>query len=163
MKSSIYIFAIFSFLFLLNISCSKDDEEEGTPAILTYEGFDFSEGIINPNPNLNDGVTISWQPNDGSIEEYTNGLYVWWRNSNIDTISYLNKTKDMGMVSLSSVNEIPDNWNVSPNIIPLLADHTYLAKCRDGYVKFKVNYYTIEEREWPVSVNYEFTNSTVFP
>ncbi len=141
----------------LLISCS-DDNPTNTPSqaarvTLTHSSFDFSE--LDNNPATSDGETILWMPGGGEHPEYNGISHVWWRNSHLDATNGLNKTKDMGIVELSSVTSVPTDWDVNPAIAPLLVDHVIVAQCADGVVKFKV-VSTDTLNEWPAVVDFEF-------
>jgi hypothetical protein len=140
------------------LGCEKNDESESDNyAIATVDhssGFDFSE---NKTPGT-DAFILRWQPGGAKHPNYSNnGDYLWWSN-NVDGT---NRTKDLGTVTLSSIAEAPTNWEVSPNITPLLVGHAYVAKCVDGYVKFKVVSLSVKDY-WPVEIKYYFSSTSTF-
>lgn len=136
-------------------ACNKDDK--GETAVITHEGFDFSEGIIPSNYDNSDGETVSWMPNGGTNPNY-DGNYVWWRNTNVDAD---NATIDMGKVELKDVENGNVSWEENPNITPLLVGHVYVAKCKDGYVKFIVNSVSTSGL-WECEVEYVFSEDAEF-
>jgi len=147
------------------IGCKKKTTDRSPSYLLTtitHEAFDFSAGGIPADWNNADGETIGWQPGSGVNPNYPNNdIYIWWRNSQLDTVTYQNMTKDMGIVDMASVTQAPGSWDLSPNILPLLAGHVIVAKCKDGYVKFEVvsaNASTL----WPAQVYYYFSSSATF-
>ncbi|NQV03247.1 MAG: hypothetical protein HQ542_11415 [Bacteroidia bacterium] len=159
-----FIFSILLTLIVI-VGCKKKEADSSTfysTATITHDGFDFSEGTI-PNIWENfDGETILWQPGSGNNPGYPNNdAYIWWRNSSVDTINFKNQTKDMGIVDMSTVNQVPGDWDTVPNILPLLPGHVIVAKCRDGYVKFEV-ISADTSSVWPAQVQYYFSVSTTF-
>ena len=122
----------------------------------------FSEGISDTVTwENNDGETINWQPGSATHPDYPNwDAYIWWRNSQIDTVTYKNQTKDMGEVAISTVTQVSGEWDTIPGILPLLPGHTIVAKCYDGYVKFEV--ISIDSVEWEAQVKYYFSENTTF-
>ena len=147
------------------IGCSEKDRDLSefySTATITHDGFDFSEGVIPTDWANADGETILWQPGSGNNPLYPNNdIYIWWRNNSIDTVNYLNQTKDMGIIDISSVSQVPGDWDKSPDILPLLPGHVIVAKCRDGYVKFEV-VSSDTSSVWPAQVNYLFSTSSTF-
>lgn len=140
---------------------STGPDENPIAALLTHEnGFDFSAGEPDPNFTNNDGDVIVWQPGDSqpNSTEYPNGEYVWWRNDL--TNGGMNATVDMGAVELSSVTTPPTAWETPPNITPLLVGHVYVAKCHDGYVKFRVT--AVDTQNWTANVEYVYTSGSSF-
>ena len=147
------------------IGCKKKTADRSTSyllATITHQGFDFSTGGIPASDQYADGETVGWEPGFGVNPNYPNNdIYIWWRNKYIDTVNYQNQTKDMGIVDMATVTQVPGSWDVSPNILPLLAGHVIVAKCKDGYVKFEVvsaNASTL----WPAQVYYYFSSSATF-
>lgn len=145
--------------------CKEDDPSSPdtavVEAIITHWGFDFSAGAPDTvDFTRNDGETIGWQPGGATNPGYPSyGSYIWFRTSNN---SMVNETKDMGIVDLASVTAVPEAWDVSPLIPPLLVDHVIVAACMDGYVKFKV-LSTDSTGFWPARVQYVFSATTSFP
>ena len=105
-----------------------------TKASFGHNGFDFSENVI-PDWNNTDLYTV-WWTNYTYPTGYKNGDAVWatsWDSSIVPV-------KDQGDVSLASVKTIPTDWTATSSLVdyPLLLNHVYISKARDGYVKFKV-------------------------
>ncbi len=176
MKKTLLFFL--SIAFIAFASCEKTDSEntpeDKTPTDVTsnyktasieHFGFDFSAGIKDTvNQSNNDGETINWHPDQGS-SSVTNpsypswGEYIWWRNTQLDTINYLNRTKNYGAVDIKTITNIPSSWDSV--CMPLIIGQTVVAKCRDGYVKFKV----LENdttKLFGIKVKYLFTTGTTF-
>ncbi len=154
---------LFTFLFLVFAACEEDDNGESyNTATVDHNGFDFSVGKPDTvNYQNNDGETIIWQPGGEDHPDYPDdGDYIWWRNSNVDE-DRVNKTMNMGKVSLSSVEKAPSSWDQSPAIPPLLKDHVIVARCKDGYVKFKV-VETDASGIWAVRIKYLYSESSSF-
>lgn len=159
-----FIFSILLTLIVV-VGCKKKEADRSIfylTATITHEGFDFSAGGIPAIWQDADGETIGWQPGSGINPGYPNNdAYIWWRNSSVDTINFKNQTKDMGIVDLSTVTQVPGDWDTSPNILPLLPGHVIVAKCRDGYVKFEV-ISADTSSVWPAQVNYYFSGNSTF-
>ena len=66
----------------------------------------------------------------------------------------------MGAVDISTIREVPAEWDKSPLIPPLLQGHTIVAKCYDGYVKFQV--ISVDPLEESALVEYSFSADTTF-
>ena len=128
-------------------------------AELGHFGFDFSAGEETEDYTMSDGGVISWQPGGESHPNYPSGDHLWWRNDQV-TDDTPNETRSMGTVDIESVKEAPATWEVSPNITPLLVGNVYVAKCRDGYVKFEVKSLNMEE--WTATVKFMFSSSRSF-
>lgn len=128
-------------------------------AELGHFGFDFSAGEEPIQYTDSDGEVIGWQPGGEMHSDYPSGEHLWWRNDQV-TEGTPNETRSMGAVDIESVKEAPATWEVSPNITPLLVGHVYVAKCRDGYVKFEVTALDLEE--WTATVKYMFSSSRSF-
>lgn len=167
-----FILSILLTLIISIVGCEKEEDDKGNDpsvyqyptATISHNGFDFSGGISDTvNWENNDGETVMWQPGYyGTHPDYPNNdEYIWWRNSYIDTVNYKNQTKDMGIVALSTVTQFSGAWDTVPGILPLLAGHTIIAKCRDGYVKFEV-ISADTSAIWPALVKYYFSESTTF-
>jgi hypothetical protein len=108
-----------------------------------------------------DGETIVWMPGGGTHPQYDNGTNIWWRNSHLASADGANRTRDMGVVELASVTEVPTEWDDSAVIVPLLADHVVVAQCADGFVKFKV-VSTDTTGQWPAVVDFVFSTNATF-
>jgi len=156
---------ILSSIVLLASGCKESDPTQPditvVETILNHFGFDFSAGTPDTvNFNNNDGETIAWMPGGGTNPSYPGyGSHIWYRTSNNPS---MNETKDLGIVDLSSVTAVPDVWDVSPLIPPLLVDHVIVAACRDGFVKFKVMT-TDTTGLWPARIRYVFSATRSFP
>lgn len=134
-------------------------EQQATRATLTHEGFDFSAAEVNQANS--DGETIVWMPGGATHPQYGNGTNIWWRNSHLTSANGANRTKDMGVVELASVTEVPTEWDDSAAIAPLLAGHVVVAQCADGFVKFKV-VSTDTTGQWPAVVDFVFSTDATF-
>jgi len=125
-------------------------------AILTQDGFDFSEGISNTeNPKNNDGWIARWSPTNPHPDYPSQGAYLWFH-----TAVTPNKTKDMGEVALSTIRDVSVIvWDALP--LPLLVGHCVIIKCKDGYAKIKV---TITSTSIPqhAYVNYYYSDTPYF-
>lgn len=145
---------------LLLSACDESDpvdpsgSGETITATITHEGFDFSANVSGFSQEY-DGETVSWQPGAAANPAYPRDQYVWWRPATGGTM-------DMGTVTLASVTQAPSAWEASPNITPLLAGHVYVARCADGYVKFRVNSVNPSGDGWPAEVEYQFSSSASF-
>jgi hypothetical protein len=138
---------------------SSSSDESYKTAVLEHFGFDFSAGDEPIQYTNNDGEVIGWQPGGETHPQYPSGNNLWWRNDQV-TEGTPNETRSMGTVGIESVKEAPATWEVSPNITPLLVGHVYVAKCRDGYVKFEVTALDLED--WTATVKYKFSSSASF-
>ena len=128
-----------------------------------HYGFDFSAGVADTvNWANNDGETVGWQPGGANNPSYPSyDKYIWYRNSELDTVSYLNQTKDMGVIDITTVKNVPSQWDTVPYINPLLVGHVIVAKCRDGYVKFEV-LSADTTMFWPAEIKYYFSSGSTF-
>ncbi|MBA7576151.1 hypothetical protein ES708_17988 [subsurface metagenome] len=164
-----FVIAVFAGLaFLLVFGGCNDDKDRSVSvfaypeAAIDHSGFDFSLGAVGEYPTY-DGETIGWQPGSVDNPDYPRDDYVWWRNTHLDTTDYKNQVKDMGAVDISTVLTAPSDteWDVSPNITPLLVGHTYVAKCNDGYVKFQVISVDLTGN-WAANVKYYYSTTSTF-
>ena len=159
------IAAIILLLFVIASGCKENDPTQPdvalVEAVFNHFGFDFSAGVPDTvNFSNNDGETIYWMPGGSTNANYpSNAAHIWFRTSNNASV---NETKDMGIVDLSSVTAVPDAWDVSPLIPPLLVDHVIVAACRDGFVKFKV-LSADTTGLWSARVQYVFSGTRSFP
>ncbi len=156
------LFAVFAALMLFAVAgCFNSSSSDNYPeAVLTHFGFDFSAGQMDTvDYENNDGEVIVSQPGGGTNPDYTGQQYLWWRNSSV-TQTWENATRDMGAVDLASVSQVPNEWDISPNIPPLIVGHVVFAQCRDGYVKFKV--LETDTLTWSARVEYAFSTGTMF-
>lgn len=148
--------------------------EELTPkasqTLLTHEGFDFSAGAAPANWDATDGYITVWTTKDYPAG-YAYGGGFWW--SPYDSSGSETPIKDMGEVALSSVTSVPTDWTYvsGSGVYPLMANHVYVVKARDGYAKFKVISlsgleYAAESNwdpsRWQVTVEYGYTAGTSF-
>jgi len=133
-----------------------------TSVTLTHAGFDFSEGTEPANWDTNDGHTTNWPAFPTIHETKSYSTYVWFEPfANTADANYV---KDMGAVALSSVMQVPTQWDAGPGLTlePLLVGHVYVIKCLDGYAKFLVKSIDATEFDWAVEVEYAFTAGTTF-
>jgi hypothetical protein len=138
---------------------------------LTHEGFDFSAGAAAPNDwNSTDGYITVWAAR-AYPAGYAYGAGFWWTPADSD--SSVIPIQDMGTVALSSVTAVPSNWAyvAGTGDYPLMTDHVYVVKARDGYAKFKVlsmsgMEYAVDTNwdpfRWTVAVEYAYTSGTSF-
>ena len=155
------ILLITIFCFVLFNSCKKDDEPVYLKTTIKNYGFDFSTGKAETSEWTNsDGRTTLWQPGSGNNPDYPNNNYIWWMNSHIE--NYSNRTKDLGEIDITTVKSVNENWDTVPDIIPLLKRHVYVAKCLDGYVKFKVLSTKTTVMSSPVEIEYYFSSTENF-
>ena len=162
-KQYLRITCLLLVLAVIFTACEEDDDTNNyKQAEINHYGFDFSAGAADmDNWENNDGETISWQPGAAQHPDYpSNDVYIWWRNSAVSQDG-INLTRDMGPVELSSVKEAPAEWDAAPDILPLLEDHVVVAKCRDGYVKFKV-LSADTANFWTANVEYYFSETAQF-
>lgn len=151
---------LFSILFTLLIGngccdliCPCDDNVEYEKAILTEDpGYDFSAGSSSTNTNLADGGIIGWCPVGQNQNYKSYDQWLWWRTSESDELQ-----KDYGSVDLSTISQAPDTWDSVIN--PLLEDHCYVVKCKDGYVKFKVTDVRLDKEDVEVEYLYSTTKN----
>ena len=158
----ISLFAAFTACIVFAVTgCFNSSSSDNYPeAVLTHFGFDFSAGQMDTvDYDNNDGEVIVWQPGGGTNPAYAGQQYLWWRNSSV-TQTWENATRDMGAVDLASVSQVPNEWDVSPNIPPLIVGHVVFAQCRDGYVKFKV--LETDTLTWSARVEYAFSTSATY-
>lgn len=163
---TILITGLFITIFFI-VGCSNNDNEEELPgyktATITHNGFDFSEGKMEENPQLWDGSVNKWQPGNGEHGTYKNNdKYLWWNNSGVN--NGISATKYMGSgKDLSTITSVPtNNWDSNPTILPLLEDILYVAKCRDGYVKFRILSTNPNSNNWVAEIEYYFSTTTTF-
>lgn len=144
---------------VLSTGCGKDGNYKTTT--VSHEGFDFSSDGVPDDWNNSDGETVSWHPGSGSNSQYPNNdAYIWWRNTHLDANGN-NMTKDMGKKDLEDITDVPTSWDGPDDIMPLIKDHVIVAKCKDGYVKFKVKS-ADSQGLWEAEVDYVFTKGTSF-
>ncbi|NOZ46732.1 MAG: hypothetical protein GXO79_08105 [Chlorobi bacterium] len=145
---------LFAFVVAAFISCNKNDDFTYPEATITHFGFDFSAGISDTvNWTNNDGEVISWYPGGGTNPNYESGY--WWRN---DQNGLSNEQKDFGTVGLSTISGAPADWDTLIN--PLLAGHSYVVKCQDGYAKIEV--LSLSDSDWEAKVKYYFSKTSSF-
>jgi hypothetical protein len=151
------------------VGCSSEEETTEIElssykiATITHFGFDFSEDKNEDSPQLWDGSVNKWQPGNGEHSTYKNNdKHLWWSNSGIN--NGVNATKYFGSgTDLSTITSVPANsWDSNPSILPLLENILYIAKCRDGYVKFRVLSTKPNSGNWATEVEYYFSKTTTF-
>ncbi|MDD5570683.1 MAG: hypothetical protein PHD97_05935 [Bacteroidales bacterium] len=155
-------------------SCKKDkdngDDKTKDPSsannyttvVISHYGYDFSaakrDTTAFPN-STNDGDVVSWNPENYSCTNYlSNQQYVWLRNSGAGTVNF---TKDYGVVDVSTITTVPTAWDTGCAILPLLPEHVIVAKCLDGYVKFKV-ISADTSNNWTANITYLFSTTNTF-
>ncbi|MEX0680512.1 MAG: hypothetical protein WD097_03950 [Balneolales bacterium] len=157
-----FLTAIVLFTGMILMGCNNDNSSYNYPqAEITHSGFDFSaEKADTTNWENNDGEIILWMPGGNEHPQYPNfEEHVWFRtNHNVE----VNETKDMGDVDLASIKSVPDQWDQNPDIPPLLPGNVIVARCKDGYVKFKVLSVNPDGAGWPAEVEYYFSAATTF-
>ena len=138
-------------------SCNKDDAtspEDGIQKLtITHWGVDFSEGKVGSRDSevaydKSDGESISWCAY-GSSNSGTTGI--WYR-------PYVEKLKRLSTTDLSSTSLADTtNWSSDVCSTPLQSGQVWIAKCRDGYVAFRVTKQPDVNLEfWPVEVEYKY-------
>lgn len=147
-------------------SCNLITLPVGNPyqsVTLKHSGFDFSAGVVPTAWDDSDGHTTNWPafPTINPAKEYSQ--YVWFEPfANTNTENFV---KDMGEVALSSVINVPTQWDAGAGLVlePLQVNHVYVIKCRDGYAKFLVKSIDpSQDQEWAVEVEYAFTAGNTF-
>lgn len=157
-----------------NGSCFVVEEltPKSTQVSITHDGFDFSAGTKAANWDTTDGYLTVWSTKDYPAG-YAYGSGFWWSPYEL---SGSNDTpiQDIGKVELSSVTSIPANWTyvAGTGVYPLMVDHVYVVKARDGYGKFKVislngleyanQQSNWDPTKWEVVVEYGYTSGTSF-
>ncbi|MFA7290315.1 MAG: hypothetical protein WC055_15680 [Melioribacteraceae bacterium] len=144
--------------FLLTfISCDKEDvtsPENGINKLtVTHWGVDWSEGKVGADGNevtyeKSDGETVGWCAY-GNSSGSSQG--VWFR-------PYVDKLKRLSATDINSVSLADTaNWSTDVCSSPLQNGQIWLAKCRDGYVVFKVTKQPDTNTQfWPVEVEYKY-------
>ncbi|KUO63427.1 hypothetical protein APF79_06560 [bacterium BRH_c32] len=152
------LFILFITFILFTFStCNKDDitaPETGTKKLtVTHWGVDWSEGKVGSEGNevayeKSDGETVSWCAY-GNSSGSAQG--VWFR-------PYVDKLKKLSVTDLNSVSLADTtNWLTDVCSSPLQNGDVWLAKCRDGYVVFKVTKQPDPNANfWPVEVEYKY-------
>jgi hypothetical protein len=149
------------------VGCSSSEEVELSNykrATITHNGFNFSEAKEEVSPQFWDGSVNKWQPGNGEHSTYKNNdKYLWWNNSGINNGINATKYVGGGSTDLATVTSVPSgNWDSNPTILPLLEDILYVAKCRDGYVKFKVLSTKPNSANWAAEIEYYFSKTSTF-
>ncbi|MBX3009443.1 MAG: hypothetical protein KF816_15590 [Melioribacteraceae bacterium] len=149
--------AVLCLILFVASSCNKDDAtgpEDGIKKLtVTHWGVDWSEGKVGTQGNeveweKSDGETISWCAY-GSSQSSGNG--VWFRPY-VDKLKKLS-TSDLSAASLADTT----NWLTDVCSQPLQNGQIWMAKCRDGYVVFRVaKQPDINAQFWPVEVEYRY-------
>lgn len=150
------IFLIIPLLFIASL-CKDDNPTEPTndqnTLTITHWGVDWSEGKAGAQDNevsyeKSDGETVSWcaYGNSTGVSEG-----VWFR-------PYVDKLKKLSVSDLNSVSLADtNNWSTDVCSTPLQNGQIWLAKCRDGYVAFKVTKQPDPNSNfWPVEVEYKY-------
>lgn len=158
-----------------NGACFVVDEllQKSSQVALTHDGFDFSAGATAANWDVTDGTISVWTTKDYPAG-YAYGGGLWWSPYNqYDQGNNDAPIKDMGEVTLSSVTTVPTDWTYvsSTGVYPLMVNHVYVVKARDGYGKFKVISLSGLEfavdanwdpTKWQAVVEYGYTTGTSF-
>ena len=142
----------------------------GTKVTLTHDGFDFSAGIISSSWDEIDGYITVWAPQDYPAG-YEYGKAFWWTPAAYD--NSITHILDMGEVALSSITSVPGDWSYVSGTgnYPLIVNHAYVIKAKDGYAKFKVSSLnglnsaansTWDPMKWEIKGEYEFTTGASF-
>lgn len=152
------------FLLLFVAALCEDDSptEPATSAnelTISHWGVDWSSGKVASedvalNYDIVDGETIGWCPN-GNGGGWESGI---WYRSAVDRIMKL------GNGNLSSYSALDTtNWDFDVCDTPLKNGDVWAAKCRDGFVIFKVKEEPdIKSDTWKVKVEYKFSDSIKF-
>jgi hypothetical protein len=128
-------------------------------------GVDFSENSSEAEWDNQDGYTVAWSPTGMYLsgEARDSGLLWYSNNASDNTSIYL---QDLGVVTLASVKSIDETqWLSSTEAQPALKiGHVYVVKTRDGFAKFKVIEFDLDEENfnWSFTAEYVFSTSTTF-
>jgi len=167
LPSLTYKGSLYSAKLIYNGSCwnhqdlTKLSSSATKTATAGHNGFDFSAGDASPVWDNTDFYITSWAAiKYPSGYAYGDGLWVTSYDSNqLPAI-------DQGEVSLDSVVDIPTDWSIPEGTTdyPLIQNHVYIVKGRDGYGKFKVTSVidstAIEKME--VDIEYVYTSGSSF-
>lgn len=150
------IISLIAVAIVLLFSC-KEESTEPTIDIkkltVTHWGVDWSEGkvgsqTLNLDYNVIDGETISWCAY-GTNNSVSNGI---WFRPYVDKLKKISAS-DLNSASLSDTT----NWSTDVCSTPLQNGDVWLAKCRDGYVVFRVTKQPVATAEfWPIEVEYKY-------
>lgn len=177
-KAIIVVLLVTLFLTISGCGESSDTAAASTTTattktiIIGHDGVDFSaengggecDGTTTIEWGVQDGYSIFWAPAGGYVsgEDGSNGL-IWYSNNVDDDTNHF--VEDLGKVSLDSVASVPGNWPLISDPIPALKlAHTYVAKTKDGYVKFNVASMDFGNASGctPVTVTYASSTNTNF-
>lgn len=143
MKKLLFFAAVCSTVWFT--SCKEEvnpvDSSNGfTIDTVGHFGYDFSAAKMDTSDwetNMNDGGMIGWHSGRGDNPNYPSySSYVWFRNSEVDEVTYESQIKNYGDVDITSIRSINTNWDTIIN--PLIPGHVFGARCKDGYVLFEV-------------------------
>ena len=163
-----------------NDTSGGDDRENSDEDVrslwIGHFGSNFSEGLgADANCSYAD-VTIPWSEDDGYLADFATvgsagnpeGEGFVWFNVAENAPDPLSTTSDyyikyMGNVPLNSIVTAPDSWPQRDSTFPALSlNHVYVIKARDGYVKFKVKQFNIEDDDICINVDYVYSPSAMF-
>ncbi|HON52861.1 MAG TPA: hypothetical protein P5243_10420 [Bacteroidales bacterium] len=166
MKKLLCIAALFSAVYFT--SCSGDVEPETSQKgfiidTVGHFGYDFSAAKMDTSyweTNMNDGGVIGWHSGRGTHPQYpSSSHYVWFRNSEIDTVHYECQIKNYGTTDITKIHSINTNWDTIIN--PLIPGHVFGARCKDGYVLFEVVEVT-DTLMWEAVLKFKFSPTNNF-
>ncbi|HRS19911.1 MAG TPA: hypothetical protein P5243_10425, partial [Bacteroidales bacterium] len=137
------VFPIAICIVMFLFSCKKEEATSGKiivgiDTIYAY-GFDFSKGKCDTtrdvSKNTNDGKIVTSHPGTMNVAIPDDGGYIWFSNKDIHE-EHMCQIKCYGEADMDTIHTINTNWDSF--IDPLTNGHVYGAKCRDGYVLYKV-------------------------
>lgn len=161
------IFALF-----IIIACDKDDSSNNPNGnnimIIDHSGIDWSNGLLGSsnNPDFDqDGDIIVWCPSQGG--QWMEAI--WYRNFLQGDNQKLYKAgANIDFASVTTADETRFQNNPGCGVGLLVNGDVYVAKVKDGYVKFKVldaptdSTAIANSNNWPVKVEYKFSATANF-
>lgn len=139
-----------------------------TRVTINHDGFDFSEVNGSPAWEQSDGYITAWANLDYPAG-YEYGSALWYTPYEYASEQSGLYIQDMGAVSLDSITSVPSDWSYTSGMTdnPLIVGHTYVARARDGHVKFQVVSVGVtgdfsDSTEWTADIDYVFTSGSTF-
>lgn len=139
-----------------------------TVTVLHHSGMNLTSGVVSDDESSHDIATIAWSPTNlgplGGESENGWGAGIWIRPNYMREVDpeapvYI---KDMGSVSLSSVNAIPSGWPEEDvdRLDPLAKGHVYVVRLLNGgYAKLRILHEPDTESDgWSVLMEYQLMN-----
>lgn len=106
-------------------------------SIITYRGFDFSEGALNADMSEQDVFIFDHNP-------YVQGSIVDGYLYFFTTADSVYCAKDYGYEPFNTFDRMPADIVWDTIATPVFPGHLYLIKCRDGFAKCRVLSYSGE-------------------